>query len=280
MTAFARAGSNHLSWEIRSVNQRYLDVTFRVPDNLRGAEPEFRNILRAEIHRGKVDCILRLDPTAGEAGEPIVDQVQLERVTRLIDHLAAGTGNLAPVNPLELLRWPGVLIEATGEQESLIEQVKTYFEQAMRGFVQNRQREGAELERVISERLDEFETMVRSIREIAPGINARLAERLKARLDELKSELDTGRLEQELVYLAQKSDIQEELDRLDTHIAEVRGAFQEDGSIGRKLDFLMQELNREANTLSSKSVAAETSIRAVELKVLIEQMREQVQNIE
>ena len=198
----------------------------------------------------------------------------------LIDHLASVSPNLAPINPLELLKWPGILHEDTDEFNVLLSTVQSVFEEAVEALVDMRKREGAELERVIRERLESLSAIVQDVRRQAPAIARRQSERLSERIAELGAEIDTGRLEQEVVYLAQKSDIAEELDRLDTHVEEVRGTLGQEGAIGRRLDFLMQELNREANTLSAKSVAAETSIQAVELKVVIEQMREQIQNIE
>ncbi|HKI75198.1 MAG TPA: YicC/YloC family endoribonuclease [Pseudomonadales bacterium] len=280
MTAFARAETGHVSWEIRSVNQRYLDPGFRIPDNMRVVEPDLRNLLRDSLHRGKVDCVLRIEDRGDDLEDPTIDRAQLERLQRLVDHLASVSPNLAPINPLELLKWPGILQEDGVEFETLLETVKSVFQQAVSALVAMREREGAELERVILERLDVVANIVASVRQQVPGMAERQGERLRERLAELTAEIDTGRLEQELVYLAQKSDIAEELDRLDTHVEEVRSTLKQKGAIGRRLDFLMQELNREANTLSSKSIAAEISIQAVELKVIIEQMREQIQNIE
>jgi uncharacterized protein (TIGR00255 family) len=280
MTAFARAQSGNVSWEIRSVNHRYLDPGFKIPDNLRLLEPDLRSCLRARLHRGKVDCVLRLDVLGGELEDPVLDREQLERLTRLVDHVAAVSQDLAPINPLEILRWPGVLKEDTEEFDQLLDRIRKAFGDAVDALVAMREREGTELKRITLERLDTLAGVVATVRQRAPEIAATQARRLKERIVELGADVDAGRLEQELVYMAQKSDIQEELDRLDAHIEEVRNTFAGKGAIGRRLDFLMQELNREANTLSSKSTAAETSIQAVELKVVIEQMREQIQNIE
>ena len=280
MTAFARAQDGQVSWEIRSVNHRYLDASFRIPDNMRGIEQDLRNLLRGQLHRGKVDCMLRLDATGIEADALTIDRDQLERLARLIDQVAAASSNLAPVNPLELLKWPGILQEDSTEFDTLLEAVVRVFGEAVASLVEMREREGAELKRMVEERLDTIAAIVSDVRAAVPVIIERQSARLRERIGELAAEVDPGRLEQELVYMAQKSDVAEELDRLDTHVEEVRSTLAQRGSIGRRLDFLMQELNREANTLSSKSIAADTSIQAVELKVIIEQMREQIQNIE
>jgi uncharacterized protein (TIGR00255 family) len=280
MTAFARSQADQVTWEIRAVNQRYLDLSFRMPDNFRELEPELRNMLRDKVHRGKVDCALRMDGIAEGMNEPELDESKLEHLIRLVDHVASRNNNLSPVNPLELLKWPGVLVEPQSEMEDLLARVKQAFGGAITSLVSMREREGAELERLITERLDELTTIVSGIRDQAPQIVDNLSTRIREKIAELGTEIDTGRLEQELVYLSQRADVQEELDRLDTHVEEVRTTLAKQGPIGRRLDFLMQELNREANTLSSKSLAADVSIQAVELKVIIEQMREQVQNIE
>lgn len=280
MTAFARIGAGQVSWEIRSVNQRYLDPGFKIPDNMRGIEPDLRNYLRSRLHRGKVDCVLRIDTTDSETNDATLDTQQLQGLLRLIAQLRESADDLAPIHPLELLKWPGVLKEDTSDFDELLTIVKEVFTKAVDSLIDMREREGAELERVIQERLDNLSEIVARVRALTPEILRNQEQKLRERIAELNVDLDAGRLEQELVYLAQKSDVVEELDRLDTHVEEVRTTLSENGAIGRRLDFLMQELNREANTLSSKSIAAEVSIQAVELKVIIEQMREQIQNIE
>lgn len=280
MTAFARVQSDGFAWEIRSVNQRYLDASFKIPEHMRVLEPELRTILREHLHRGKVDCLLRTDLLGHDLDDPQIDSAELHRLMRLVDHIATVSTNLAPMDPLDVLRWPGILKEDSEEFESLLEKVKDQFATALRSLVDMREREGRKLANIVLERLDELCAIIESVRAQAPGITGKLSAKLRERIGELSTEVDQGRLEQELVYLAQKADIQEELDRLDAHVAEIRSALDSDKPVGRRLDFLMQELNREANTLSSKSSAAETSIQAVELKVVIEQMREQVQNIE
>ena len=279
MTAFARAQAGQVAWELRSVNQRYLDPGFKIPDNMRVLEPELRNFLRARVHRGKIDCVLRIDSGVSETADPVLDQSQLERLQQLLDQLGNIT-RLAPVNPLEVLKWPGILKEDSAEFDELLHAVQQVFEQAVESLITMREREGAELEKMVLERLEGISAIVADVRTALPVILENHQQKLREKITEIGAEVDAGRLEQELVYLAQKSDVAEELDRLDAHMEEVRTTLKGEGAIGRRLDFLMQELNREANTLSSKSIAADVSIQAVELKVMIEQMREQIQNIE
>lgn len=280
MTAFARVEGDQMAWEIRSVNQRYLDLTFRMPDHLRGIEPELRNLLRNKVHRGKIECNLRLESGQGIMDADAIDFDQLDRITRLLAQLADTALNLTPVSPLELLKWPGVMKESAADADLVARNAVALFQQAAAALTDMRDREGQELEQLVLERLATLESLVQLAREQAPVIQERLATRLREKIAEIAVDADPGRLEQELVYIAQKTDVREELDRLDTHIKEVRKTLAEDAGIGRRLDFLMQELNREANTLSSKAATADTAIQAVELKVIIEQMREQIQNIE
>lgn len=280
MTAFARASGPHFTWEIRSVNQRHVDAGFRMPEEYRVAEPELRHALKDYVQRGKLDCALRVDATASAGIDGALNEEALRRLSRLIDHVASMGHDVAPVSPLEVLRWPGILIEESVDFEARKAEVVTTFREALENLVAMRTREGSELERLVLDRLDALAGIVADVRDKAPEFNRRLTERLEARIAALDVDVEPGRLEAELVIMAQKADVQEELDRLETHIREIRTTFDGVGPIGRRLDFLMQELNREANTLSSKSSAAEMSIQAVELKVFIEQMREQIQNIE
>jgi uncharacterized protein (TIGR00255 family) len=215
-----------------------------------------------------------------DVAEAVINEEQLRHISRLVDHVASVSKNVAPINPLEILRWPGVLADDSTEFEELLTRIRDLFHEALESLVAMREREGAELQRLLLGRLDHLASIVNQVRQEAPAIMEKLSVRMRDKIAELKVEPDAGRLEQELVYIAQKSDVYEELDRLDTHIEEVRSTLGTGGPVGRRLDFLMQELNREANTLSAKSSAAEMSIQAVELKVVIEQMREQIQNIE
>ncbi|WP_207061626.1 YicC/YloC family endoribonuclease [Motiliproteus sp. SC1-56] len=284
MTAFARQQSEHpwgtLVWEVRSVNQRYLEPHLRLPESFRELEGGLRERLRKGLQRGKVECTLRFHPA--EQGDEQL-QVNLALVSQLRDAARQVNELLAdpaPVSALEVLRWPGVLQERSPDTKAVHQAALALFDVALAELVENRQREGKELAQLIEQRLASITDIVAQVRSRLPEILARQRENLLTRLEEAKQELEPARLEQEMVLVAQKADVDEELDRLDTHVAEVSRVLKQSGAIGRRLDFLMQELNREANTLSSKSIVAETTQCAVELKVLIEQMREQIQNIE
>ncbi len=285
MTAFARAQEEHawgtLVWEIRSVNHRYLEPGLRLPDALRFIEPGVRELVRKSLSRGKVECQVRFQ--VNDAGSRAFS-INTELVTQL-SHTAQHIAELSQLSSdsltvAEILKWPGVLQEAQLDFDQIGEQATALFRHALKDLNQARSREGKELAGFISKRLDVVRDIVQSIRARMPEILTRQQELIAARLQDIKMELDPARLEQEMVLLAQKCDIDEELDRLSTHLDEVARVLTLSEPVGRRLDFLMQELNREANTLSSKSIVAETTLDAVELKVLIEQMREQVQNIE
>jgi len=281
MTAFARRESIGISWEIRSVNHRYLDHSFKIPDQFRSIEIALRNQLKQQLSRGKVDCLLRLNNAADVNASLQINEAQVHKLRNSLDQISQIFGNTAPLNPLDILRFPGIVDDASsGDDDALLAEAMTLFTQALNDLTAMRAREGKSLSLIIADKLDELAKLTAAVRLEAPIISARQKTRLVERLAELQHEADPNRLDQELVYLAQKSDIVEELDRLDSHVEEIRSTLTEPGPVGRRLDFLMQELNREANTLSSKAVAANTSIQAVELKVVIEQMREQIQNIE
>lgn len=283
MTAFARAeqaGANGtLSWELRSVNHRYLEPHLRLPEAFRDLEGAVREALRNGLSRGKVECTLRFsDDNAGKAL-----QVDLERAAQLIAAAESVAGLIkqpAALNPLEVLGWPGVLVAAAADPQALNQSALNLFTQALNELKNGREREGAELAKLLNERLDSILEQVVALRELVPQMLAGQRQKILDRCAEMQAELDPQRLEQELVILAQKSDVAEELDRLSTHVSEVRRVLKAGGQAGRRLDFLMQELNREANTLGSKAFDTRSTQAAVNLKVLIEQMREQVQNIE
>ena len=283
MTAFARAeqaGANGtLSWELRSVNHRYLEPHLRLPESFRDLEGAVREALRNGLSRGKVECTLRFsDDNAGKAL-----QVDLERAAQLIaaaENVAGLIKQPAALNPLEVLGWPGVLVADAADPQALNQSALSLFSQALNELKQSREREGAELAKLLNERLDSILEQVVALRELVPQMLAGQRQKILDRCAEMQAELDPQRLEQELVILAQKSDVAEELDRLSTHVSEVRRVLKTGGQAGRRLDFLMQELNREANTLGSKAFDPRSTQAAVSLKVLIEQMREQVQNIE
>ena len=280
MTAFARSESGHISWEIRSVNHRYLEVGVKVPDAFRSLEISLRNKLKARLNRGKIDCQLRIGHSQASEASLSIDEKLLEDLTGALATIIPKLETVAPVNPLEVLKWPGLLSEPTEDEEAIKRTVVELFDAALAQLIEMRSSEGAELRKIILEKLADLRSIVDQAATEAPIISARQRDKMISKLNDLKIEADPGRIEQELVIMAQKSDVAEELDRLNTHIEEVSATLGSKEAVGRRLDFLMQELNREANTLSSKAVATNTTIQAVELKVAIEQMREQIQNIE
>lgn len=285
MTAFAAADQEsadwRAAWEIRSVNHRYLDLSLRLPDAFRYLEPEIRGRVAGAFKRGRVDLSLTLKQTGqGEA------EIRLHRdlVARLLG-AAAEVESLSPrplagYSALDILRWPGVLHEPESDQETLATQILEVLERALERAVAARETEGGQLVVLIGERCHKLKEGVAAARLRMPEVLAAMRQKVLARIAEVTAHPDSDRLEQELVYLAQKLDVAEELDRLDTHVEEVLRSMRHREPAGRRLDFLLQEMNREANTLGSKSADAETTRISVEMKVLIEQMREQVQNIE
>jgi len=284
MTAFARqetrADWGTALWELRSVNHRYLDMFIRLPEELRALDPQVREQVAANLKRGKVECFLRFQPAPGQSTSIEVNIEFAEQVAKASRQIDQMLYNPAPVQSLDVLGWPGVVAFASLDMEAIGEGVMAVLNQALSDLVKTRSREGENIENFIRARLEEMPPLIASVRERLPEIIDRMREKLRSRLAELKGELDEQRLEQEIVIFAQKVDVAEELDRLETHIAEIERALSGDKAVGRRLDFLMQELNREANTLSSKSADSETTRAAVGLKVIIEQMREQVQNVE
>ena len=283
MTAFARverAGTQGtLIWELRSVNHRYLEPHLRLPEAFRDLEGAVREALRQGISRGKVECTLRF--TEENASKSLqVDQERARQLVEAAETVAGLIKNPAPLNPLAVLSWPGVLVADAADPQALNQEALGLFEDALAELKNGRNREGAELARLINERLDSMSQEVATLRPQVPQMLAAQRQKILDRFTDMKAELDPQRLEQEMVLLAQKSDVAEELDRLATHVTEVRRVLKSVGAAGRRLDFLMQELNREANTLGSKAFDPRSTQSAVNLKVLIEQMREQVQNIE
>ena len=278
MTAFSRHEYGAAVWEIRSVNHRYLDVSFRMPEKLRHLETDLKSQFKDKVQRGKIECSLKVN--TGELKTRVsINQDRVQDLDQAMSQVAAITGMEDRGDILSLLRWPDVLtIEESGDE--LITEAQQSFTLAVDQLVEMREREGKELASLLDSRLVDIETTVEKLREETPAIIAHQHEKLLKRLDDIDVEVEQGRVEQELVILAQKLDVAEELDRLVTHVLEVRRNLEADEPVGRRLDFLMQELNREANTLSSKAAAASTTMQAVDLKVSIEQMREQIQNIE
>lgn len=283
MTAFARvaidAHDRHLVWELKSVNHRYLETQFRLPEALRGIEHPLRELARKHLKRGKVDCILKLERTGRHADVSINRQVLLQ-VMAALEQVKRDAPDIGGVSPLDLMRWPGVLDETPTDDEQLTTTARELFETGLSDLIEARAREGDALRATIADRLDQIDATVVHLRGLTGGLVARQKEKLQQRLQDLEVNVDPARLEQEVALLAQKVDVAEEIDRLGIHVEEARSHINGNGPHGRRLDFLTQELNREANTLGAKSVLPETSQKAVDLKVLIEQIREQVQNIE
>ena len=284
MTGFARESSETslgtLTWEIRAVNHRYLDVQFKLPDDLRPKEQVFRQQVSGVLGRGKVECALYFRRAFNEDAELQIDTDLVELIGHRISDLTAKLPNVAAVNPIEILRWPGVVQQADIDMEPLFGEATALLDKALAAIGEMRASEGARIEEMLARRCAEIGALAKSVRERMPEVLAAVRVKQKERIDALDIEADPARLEVELALLATKLDVDEELDRLDSHLVEIADAIAASKPVGRRLDFLMQELNREANTLGSKSADAETTKAAVELKVLIEQMREQIQNVE
>jgi uncharacterized protein (TIGR00255 family) len=284
MTAFARVQQSEkfgtLTWELRSVNSRYLDINCRMPEDFRAQEGRVREYINKRLQRGKIECGLRFSPElVTESGIEVNDTL----VKSLIDACQKINDRLhqpSEINPVSILTWPGVVTEPERDFKTVYDASEKLLQQAIDELIDNRQREGERMQALIESRCASMQQIVDSVRQQLPEIQQRYREKLTARLEELDVNVDRERLEQELVFLAQKMDVDEELDRLDAHLKELCDVLNRDEAVGRRLDFLMQELNREANTLGSKSADISTTQASVELKVLIEQMREQIQNIE
>ncbi|SEG82880.1 YicC/YloC family endoribonuclease [Marinobacterium lutimaris] len=283
MTAFARQEAHRawgtLTWEIRSVNHRYLEPHLRLPETLRDLEGKVREKLRNGLSRGKVECTLRFIPEAA-AQTCSVDEERARDLIAAAAQVRSLMPDSAPLDTFQVLGWPGVLRETEVDMAEVKTEALTLFDAALQDLASGREREGQELTQLVNQRLDSISDIVAEVRSLMPKILEAQRESIRAKIADVSVEIDPSRLEQEIVMIAQRADVDEEMDRLDTHVQEVRRVLGQKGPIGRRLDFLMQELNREANTLSSKSIVAATTQRAVELKVLIEQMREQIQNIE
>lgn len=283
MTAFAREEQQEswgqICWELRSVNHRYLDIYIRLPEDFRRLEVTIRERIQQHIKRGKVDCSLYFQANKSDNGQWQINQKSVEHLWEVIQQINAMTGNTKPPNALDILRWQGVLETKTVDVEEISEKVLQHFDTALVQLVAHREREGAQLASLIEQRCAAIATEVEQIRPELPIILQALWERLQARLAELAN-VNSERLEQEMVILAQKMDVAEELERLETHLLEIRKTMTQNQAVGRRLDFLVQELHREANTLGAKSNHINTTSRALDLKVLIDQMREQTQNIE
>lgn len=284
MTAYARkevkGDWGTAVWEIRSVNQRYLETYFRLPEQFRGLEPVLREHFRQRLARGKVECHLRYEANPAAKSELNINEALANQVIKAANQVMHMTGELSRINPFQIMQWPGVMETPEQDMDSINKALLAGFDDAIIEFIDARGREGDNMKALIEQRLTAISEEVVKVRARMPEILQWQRERLLTKFEEAKIELDATRVEQELILLAQKSDVAEELDRLDSHVKEARNVLKKGGSCGRKLDFMMQEFNRESNTLASKSISTDITASGVELKVLIEQMREQIQNIE
>jgi len=265
---------------MRSVNHRYLDVSIRLADELRLIEPQVREKINAKLSRGKVEVSLRFKPSQSVSSQIAVNEALASQVAEAAKSLQTMIGDTQPLSSLEILRWPGVVGQAEADFSPLQQLALELFDTTLTDYIDTRKREGDKTANMLTERCDAIEKIIERVKVLRPQAVERQHAKLISRIEELDKEHDTGRLEQELVYVAQRLDVAEELDRLTAHLSELRDILKRDEPVGRRLDFLVQEFNREANTLSSKSADAETTALSVDLKVYIEQMREQVQNME
>ncbi|ASU15976.1 YicC/YloC family endoribonuclease [Actinobacillus pleuropneumoniae] len=283
MTAFAhleiKKEWGNAVWEIRSVNQRFLETYFRLPEQFRNLEMTLRERLRASLTRGKVECSLRIELSDNQNSELALNKAYAEKVISSLQTLRGIAGE-GEINLVDILRYPGVVDAQTQDLDQIGQDLLAGFEQILADFIAMRGREGANLQVLIQQRLDTIAEIATKVQAQMPEILQWQKDKLQQRFDELNLQLDPQRLEQEMVLTAQRVDVAEELDRLQLHVKETTNVLKKGGAVGRKLDFMMQELNRESNTLASKSINADVTNSAVELKVLIEQMREQIQNLE
>lgn len=284
MTGFARLEETseigNFNWEMRSVNHRYLEINFRLPEEVRSLEPQLRKHLQASLARGKVDCIFRYQLTENQSAALEVNNSLLESLIEQVNQVSKKLPESAATKAIDLLAWPGIVNTAQTNMDEFRSSCLQLFKKATKQLVEMRSTEGNRLAELLQDRCDGIDGIVKKLRARQPEVLTAIKEKLKQRVSEITTELDESRLEQELAYLAQKLDVAEELDRIESHLSEMTDIFDRKEPIGRRLDFLMQEFHREANTLASKSADIETTQAAVDLKVLIEQMREQVQNVE
>ena len=284
MTAFARIQQSldegEIIWEIRSVNHRFLELNFKMPEDFRASETRFREILQHRLKRGKVECFLRFNANPQQSAGVTINTPQAKSLVKACQEINGLLHQPSEVDPMEVLQWPGVVQESKLDIKPILAVSEASLNKALGELIANREREGERMRDLIQQRCESIQKIVKKTRKKMPEIQARFQQKLRERLDALDIEVNQDRLEQELVHLAQKMDVDEELDRLDSHLKELSEVLNRDEAVGRRLDFLMQELNREANTLGSKSADISSTNASVELKVLIEQMREQIQNIE
>ena len=283
MTGFARLEIKktwgEAVWEIRSVNQRYLEPFFRLPEAFRGLENSLRDKLRQRLTRGKIECTLRIEHNNQTASALHLNRDWTKQVIQSLQWIKNEAGE-GEINLTDILRYPGVVEVPEQDLDAMSLDLLSAFDELLSDFIAMRGREGAKLQAIIQQRLEAINLEVEKVRSQMPSVLQWQRDRLLQRFQEAQLQLEPQRLEQEMVLLAQRIDVEEELDRLQMHVKETTNILQKGGAVGRKLDFMMQELNRESNTLSSKSINAEITASGVELKVLIEQMRAQIQNLE
>ena len=284
MTAYARevidSPSGNIVWELRSVNHRYLEMYFKLPEEVRDLEYFLREAGRKAIARGKVDCVLKLDHKSMPFSNLEISTTAAQSLITACNTIARSLTDPAPISPIDIIKWPGVIINSEQDQTELSASIKSGFSKALAKLVQARHNEGSQLIAVITLKLDCILQHIDYLQQQMPSITTQYTKRITDRISELQLNLDQNRFEQEFVYLLQKSDITEEVERLKIHALALKEVCSAGGTAGRKLDFLLQEMNREANTIASKSIATVTSTISVELKVLIDQIKEQVQNLE
>ena len=284
MTAYGRVenseGQNSISCEIRSVNHRYSEISIRLPEELRLLEQKIRDHISGKIKRGKIECNIRIEKHNAYDESLSINQDLLKNIIETAKRINSDLSTSAPLDSLDLLRWPGVLEKSTLDVEEIGKLLFPLLNEAIDIVIDTRQREGKKIKKMLTDRCTKIKEIISNVKKQIPDILKNYRKKLTQRVQEISDELDNDRLEQELLFLSQKADIEEEIDRLGAHVDEVVRVIDRKEPIGRRLDFLMQEMNRESNTLGSKSNHIYTSNASVELKVVIEQMREQIQNIE
>ena len=284
MTGFARQSAESsvgtLTWELRAVNHRYLDVQFRLPEELRPKEQAFKQQVSTVLKRGKIECALHVRRALDQRTEMQLNEDLLQLIGTRVTEIRNALPDALPPNAIDILRWPGVIAESQIDSEPLQEDAGALLDQALQAMTAMRASEGERIAAMLDSRCNDISALAAAVRKRLPDVLAAAHAKQQERIERLDIEADPARLEVELALIAQKLDVDEELDRLESHVVEINEVLQSDEPVGRRLDFLMQELNREANTLGSKSADAETTKAAVDLKVLIEQMREQIQNVE
>lgn len=284
MTSYARKEKKYiwgtLIYELRSVNHRFLEMSFKLPEALRSQEMDLRTCVKQKIKRGKLDVLLQIQWSQDENERLEYNKPLAKSLADTLHDIDKTIYNPSPVNAVDILQWPGVLMSNSLPLEEFKSDILSDMNQVLDELIDGRTREGEALKQMILQRCGDIQQITAQLQEQLPEILQLQRQRLQQRLEEVKADLDNDRLEQEMVFLAQKADVDEELDRIMTHISEITRVLEQDEAIGRRLDFLLQELNRETNTLGSKSISKFTTQASVDLKVLTEQMREQVQNIE